>query len=929
MMLSAAGPFAPGIFFEAPPNLTAADPDRSSLRLAALRAARQVRRVVQMLALAAMLGGAQAQAQVPSAEATVPGLRLPRDVVPLHYQPKLRVDPASDVFSATIDITVRVLEPTDLIWLNAKKLTIRVANATAATAGSEPIAATVVPGSDDVVGLRFASVLPVGEARLTIGYAGTIESDGGTGLFRQQDGERWYALTQFEPLDARRVFPSFDEPDRKAPWTLTLVVPTAMRAFSNMPVATEREAVQGWREFTFQRTPPLPSYLVAFAVGEFDVRDAGRAGRNGTPISIVTPRGRASEAAYAAANTGAILAATERYFGIPYPFPKLDLLAYPKSTFGGAMENPGLITFTARNLLARPDEMSPVFEQRFIGVTAHEIAHMWFGDYVTMAWWDDLWLNESFASWMGSLVTVQVRPDWPRSGWRSRQRSRAMEFDRLQSARRIRQPVTEQGEVRAAFDGITYAKGETVLAMFEQWLGPEKFREGVRRYLRKHAWGNATAEDFFAALAATDDALVPALRGFVERAGVPLLDVALDCTGAPALQLAQRRFLPVGAPVSAAEPWVFPACFDFGDARSSRQACVLVREERQTVPLPSTTCPQWVIANRSGLGYYLPRLTPALYAALPKSERVLSGADYEPFLADVQLLASAGSVGYQDVLPFAARLGGSNDPRAARRAFEFAGSVPRALVDPANAVRYAAWIRSHFGDRARGLGWVVRKDESPDLLRLRETAVPLVSDRGQDMALARKAQQLAQRWLVHRSAIPPESRRMVLMGAARAGGKDAPRLFEGLIVVAKAGSDQNERDDAFAALGAFRDPALQARALALMLDTKVNPRDTFALLAEALRDDVNRPVVLRWLVGNGPALMMRAPGEQQGFWPAFASGACTDAERTLFVSAFGARVAPLEAGTRKYRESLEKIDQCLALRRSQQAPLNAFLAGAR
>ena len=505
-----------------------------------------LRRAVLALAavIALVLVAAEAVAQ---SAAPVPGLRLPRDVAPLTYDAKLRIDPGSDIFSGTIEIKVRVLEPVDLVWLNAKNLTIREARAVIPGPQEEAVAASTVPGNDNVIGLQFAKVLPAGEVRLWISYTGTIESVGAVGLFRQQEAGEWYAVTQFEPLDARRVFPSFDEPDRKAEWKLTLEVPAAMRAFSNMPVEGERAIATEWREVSFQRTPPLPTYLIAFAVGAFDVRDGGKAGQNRTPISIITPKGRAAEAAYAAANTGAILAATEKYFGLPYPFPKLDLLAYPKSTFGSAMENPGLITYTAQVLLARPDEMSPIFEQRFVGYTAHEIAHMWFGDYVTMAWWNDLWLNESFASWMASVITAELRPDWPRAGWRSRQRSKAMEFDRLSSARRIRQPVTEYGEVRAAFDSITYAKGESILAMFEQWLGPEKFREGVRRYMAKFAWGNATAEDFFAALAATDGALVPAFQGFVERAGVPLLRVGLDCSAAPALTLAQERFVPAGA----------------------------------------------------------------------------------------------------------------------------------------------------------------------------------------------------------------------------------------------------------------------------------------------------------------------------------------------------------------------------------------------
>ncbi|MCC6192840.1 MAG: M1 family metallopeptidase, partial [Burkholderiales bacterium] len=749
-----------------------------------------------------------------AAAQTVPGLRLPRDVVPLAYDAKLTVDPGRDTFSGTLDITVRVLEPTDRVWLNAKRLAIHDARAVALTAPGDEIPGNVVPGSDDVVGISLGRILPLGEVKLSLAYSGAIEGVSAIGLFRQQEGERWYAVTQFEPLDARRVFPCFDEPDRKATWQLTLVVPEGLKAFANMPVDKEQPGPPGWREFAFQRTPPLPSYLVAFAVGDFDVRDGGRHGQNSTPVSIVVPKGRESEAAYAAEHTGPLLVLAERFFGAPFPFPKLDLLAYPRPTFGGAMENPGLITFGTYLILARPDERSPLFEQRFVGITAHEIAHMWFGDYVTMAWWNDLWLNESFASWLASRLAHEYRPDWPR-GWRSIQRSKAIGTDRLPGARAMRQPIVEQGEVRGAFNRIVYAKGESVLAMFEQWLGPDKFREGVRRYLAKYPWGNATAEDFFAALASVDDAVVPAFRGFAERPGVPLLDVALDCSGAPSLVLKQERYVPAGGtePAKAADHWVFPACFDFGDAAKGREICAVLREKVQRVALPVSACPQWVVANRSGIGYYLPRLSPALYAALPKADKVLSGADYESLLADLAELSESGVVGFEVTLPVAARLAASADARVASRAYALAGEVPLALVDAANGPRYAAWIRHQFGDRARELGWLPKPKEQPEALRLRDTVVMLVAVRGQDVALARKAQQLAQRWITHKSAIPPQARRTVLVAAARTSdGKDGDALLDALRAVAAGSKDANERDDAYRALGSFREPALLARA---------------------------------------------------------------------------------------------------------------------
>jgi cytosol alanyl aminopeptidase len=872
-------------------------------------------------ALAAVAIAMPALAQ-PTAVAP-PGLRLPRNVEPLDYDVRLRVNPAEDAFAGMVEIRLRVLEPTDVVWLNAKGLAVR--DASASLLGGESVAASTVTGSEDVVGFSFARILPAGEVRLTLRFTGSMDRQGSIGLFRQDENGSWYAITQLEPMDARRVLPCFDEPDRKATWKLTLTVPAHMRAFANMPVESERAAEAGWREVAFQRSPRLPSYLLAFAVGDFEVVDGGRAGMNNTPVSIIVPKGRAAEARYAAANTGPILAAAERFFGVPYPFPKLDLVAYPKSSFGAAMENPGLITYGARYLLARPEEVNPVFEQRFAGITAHEISHLWFGDYVTMAWWNDLWLNESFASWLGTKIVMELHPQWP-SGWRSLQRTKAIDLDQLPASRTLRQPVTDQREVRAAFDSITYAKGETILAMFEQWLGPDKFRDGVRRYVAKHAWSNATADDFFAALAASDEAIVPAFRAFADRPGVPLLDIALDCKGAPALEIAQRRFVPVGATASAVEPWTFPACFDVGDGKSSREVCTVVRQAVQTVALPAGACPQWVVANRKGTGYYLPRLSPALYDALPKADRVLTGADYDPLLGDLAILARAGAVRYDVALRVAARQAKSADTRTARRAYALAGAVPDALVDVPNKPRYAAWIRRDFGDRARTLGWLPQKGDTAEVLRLRAQAVRVVAIRGDDAALARKAQQLAQRWVVHRSAIPPEARRLILTSAARTSGKDAAKLFDALYEVAATTKDANEREDAYRALGAFADAALMDRGLRLILANDARSRFALVALEEALDDDATRAVALAWLARNADAAMQRIPVEQHAALAFWAQDACTRRERTLFVGALESRLAKADGGARRYQAALERIDQCIALRDAQQASFNAYLA---
>ena len=453
--------------------------------------------------------------------------------------------------------------------------------------------------------------------------------------------------------------------------------------------------------------------------------------------------------------------------------------------------------------------------------------------------------------------------------------------------------------------------------------------DAYERYLAHREWGNATAEDFFVALGAADAALIPAFRGFVDRPGIPLLDVALDCSATPTIKLSQQRLAPVGAAPMAAATWVFPACFEYGGTQKEARQCALVRDATQIVPLKVNACPQWVIANRDSVGYYLPRLSPALFAALPRAERALGKRDIASLVADTNTLARAGALAYADALAFGARHGGAPKPRVALAALAIAVDLPAEFVAPGNAASFAAWVRQHFAAPARMAGWLPRKGESADLPDLRSAALPFVADRGGDPKLAGEAQRLAARWLRKRTAMPPAIRRSALIAAARTANQAAPKLFEELLAVARTSRDGNEQEDVLTALGAFLDPELVARAAGLALDPAIDVRLGTRALREALDDSRTRPAALAWFAQNYDALAARAPREQQGFWPYWADKVCTAEGRTQFVALFEARAPRLEAGPRSYRQALEKVDLCLALRDAQQTSINAFFAAAR
>jgi cytosol alanyl aminopeptidase len=472
---------------------------------------------------------------------------------------QLVLDPDQETFSGRIEITARVNEPTSLVWLNGENLTVSRASA---VVGSETWPLEVLPLQEGkpFVGLRAPRELAPGPVVLDLEYSGQIDPVETLGVFRQKDGERWYAFTQFEPLGARRAFPCFDEPDSKVPWQLTLEVPESLVAVANTPSTSEESTGRGTKRVSFAQTKPLPSYLVAFGVGPFDVVEGG-ATRNGTPLRVVVSNGRGGDVQYTVDTTPKVLALLEDYFGIPYPFEKLDSLAIPLTVNFGAMENPGLITYREPLLpllAAKPADFTIGYQRRYASTGTHELAHQWFGNLVTMRFWDDLWLNEAFATWMAGRIIDQYKPEWGAGVGDITRRSGAIGQDSLASARRIRQAIQTEDDVESAFDGITYQKGASVIRMFERWVGPEAFREGVRAYLAKHAGGNATSADFLAAVgaAAGRDVATP-FNTFLDQVGTPLVSFELRCEAnqSPRLLLSQERYLPLGSRPASAPCW--------------------------------------------------------------------------------------------------------------------------------------------------------------------------------------------------------------------------------------------------------------------------------------------------------------------------------------------------------------------------------------
>ncbi|HEV3201564.1 MAG TPA: M1 family metallopeptidase, partial [Bryobacteraceae bacterium] len=388
-----------------------------------------------------------------AAPGEAPKLRLGSSVLPRHYAVELTLEPGRDTFSGVADIDVDVRQPQETIWLNVLEISIRDASI-----GGK--AAKTVAGNAQVIGLSTGKTVPAGRTRLHIAYDGRISKKSSAGIFQLQEDNRWYLYTQFEPTDARRAFPCFDEPGFKTPWDIALRVPKDQMAFANTPQAAESDGGNGMKLVRFATSRPLPSYLVAVAVGPFEVVDLGKVGRKNTPMRVIVPHGKKDEAKYAAESVPQLFKLLEDYFGMPYPYSKLDSIVMPISNF--AMENVGLITYGESLLLAKPDKDTINRQRSSAIVTAHEMAHQWFGDLVTTAWWDDIWLNEAFATWMEGKIVAEWKPEWHVDTSEINDRLGAMATDSLVTTRKIRQPIASDDDIANAFDDITYQKGAAV-----------------------------------------------------------------------------------------------------------------------------------------------------------------------------------------------------------------------------------------------------------------------------------------------------------------------------------------------------------------------------------------------------------------------------------------------------------------------------------
>lgn len=843
------------------------------------------------------------------------GLRL-EEHRPTRYALELTVDPEARRLEGLARIEVALDHPARALRLNGSGLEILAANVTSGGL-TEPARALAL---DDQT-LSFSWDRAARDTlTLELRYAAPISELDTAGAFLQREGEDSYVFTQMQPLDARRVFPSFDQPDLKAPFAITLRVPADLGAFSNAPAA--REQVEGgWKTVVFEETRPLPTYLVAFAVGPFDVVEAGRAGRGGTPVRVLTPRGRAADAAFAASITGPLLEDLERWLDIPYPFEKLDVVSLPQPVGWGAMENAGLVTMEQSLLIASPEAETPARQRDCAEVLAHELAHHWFGNLVTPAWWDDLWLNESLATWM-SLALLEARwPQWRIDVTRVAWQGEAMAADSLRSARAVREPIRERGDVEGAFDSITYLKGQSALFMTERWLGTEVFREGLRAWLREHAWGNATAEDFVAALSrASGEDLQPIFDGLLEKPGLPELEYTCKDDVTPVLQLTQARWLPEG---SARGRWALPVCVRYPTAEGERRTCARIDGRRGRLPLEgAASCPAWLVPNDGQSGYYRVRYGEEAVSALLDRGSALDLPERVGVLQDATGAVARGEIApaaLLDALPDLLSLG---ERSVTERTLELAAALDAHLVPEDLRPAYALFLRRTYGPLAAELGLVATPGEDEETRMLRPRVIALVGLQGEDPEIAAAAAPLAERWLEAREGLDPEIAPTVLRIAGLGGGL---AWFERLREEVEGEPDRVWREVLFRAMGGQREPRAVAATLEWLSSGVVDPREAIPVLLGFLQREDSAATQWAWATVNLERLEAMVPSAGRAYLTWLGTGFCSEERAREVERFFAPHVGRWIGGRRALAQSLEQVRQCAASREQQAAGVRRFL----
>ena len=767
-----------------------------------------------------------AQQHADTVDPTLP-TQLPRTAIPHHYAITVTPHAGRLTFDGRVNIDLDVIKPTQELVLNAAELKLASATLRPAKGGAAMPARISLDPKAETAALSFPHMLATGAYRLAITYSGVIHTQA-NGLFaldyKNAEGKDARSLfTQFEAADARRFFPGWDEPDYKATFDLVARVPASTMAVGNMPAASSAALPGGLKDVRFQTTPIMSTYLLFFADGDFD-RVTKQSGDR--EVGVVMSRGNGPKAQLALDSEAEILPYYNQYFGTPYPLPKLDNVAGPgQSQFFGAMENWGAIFTFERILLNDPAITSEAERQDIFGVEAHEMAHQWFGDLVTMGWWGDIWLNEGFASWMANKATQHFHPDWGPDIDHVAAREGAMGQDSFRSTHPIVQDVRTVEQANQVFDAITYSKGESVLSMLEGFAGPDVWQRGIQAYIRKHAYQNTKTEDLWNAIeGAGATGLGTVARDFTNQAGVPLILVGpAQCAGGrTSATLTQSQFSNDQRPEVSARPlsWHVPVRATAG----AGEAQIVTQGPTTQITVPG--CGPLLI-NAGQTGYYRTLYQPAQAQALEGAFQRLAPVDQFGIMSDQLALSDAGYQPMAVGLDFLSEVPANDNAKLVQAAVrDWSGLYDDLESDPSARAAIASRAVRIYGPRLQQLGFAPRAGEPAVDALLRSTLISTLGE-FKDQAVLAEANRLFAAWQTDSSAIAG-SLKQTWLGVVARNADEA--TWNAIHDKARSATGSVERTSLYELLGQATDDALARRALDLALTDEPGKTDSAGII---------------------------------------------------------------------------------------------------
>jgi alanyl aminopeptidase len=825
---------------------------------------------------------------------------------PITQSVKLNLDPAKDSFSGSTSIKLEVTEATKQLQLNG----LEYNTSNIVLNGSKDCQMKATMQSTGVVLFDCAHIIEPGQYTLSMDFTAPYNRQS-VGLYKTIDAGQPYLFTQFEMSDARRAFPSFDEPAYKIPFQVTITAPSTEKVYSNTPEVSVTDK-NGATTHVFKQTKPLPSYLVAFAVGQFE--EIAVKGMK-VPGRVITTKGKIELAHYAAKKMPEVLSALEAYFGVDYPYEKLDTIAVPEFPFG-AMENAGLVTYREDILLVDEKTASQNSKERAVSIIAHELAHQWYGNLVTMQWWNDLWLNEAFASWMASKITHQLHPEFESD--LSLSKNYVMAMDARVSTKPIRKPIKTEADIMDGL-GLAYSKGEAVLAMVENYIGEDEFKAGIRQYIKDNAFKNTQADDLWSALSKSSGKDVGSvLSTFIEQSSYPLVKVSLVGNK---LTLKQSRFVSAGTKADP-QSWTVPVSIKYGKGAEVSQQTILLSGDTQTVELAYT--PEWIYPDSDAMGYYRWLLDETEMAALLQNAQAhLTPRERKALISSADALLDGGFISGGELLNILGEFIADPHPEIVSTALGYLQSQKRTFIDESNQQQWAKFIAKRANSAIEKYGVEAKPGESPAISKLRPTLINLLAFEAKDNAIIATATKEAKSYIAGNNDVDPYLIGNYLTIAVYYGDAKLLSLVKSEFETTK---DPQKRTRLMSALGYAPTDKLQTEVLAYTLTDKINAPDLRYILSGQTYTDVRKQRFRDWVYANYETIKEKLPPFAVASIPYYTGSGCDITALDTTVQFF----TPKMEQTPEYARTLAKLDEsvrnCVSLKKREQASVEDYLS---